>query len=159
MLVNTTKVQGRRQVHYASYADLLADAEQLAATKVKTLGNWSYGQILKHVAQATDSSIDGSGFALPAPVRWGFSLLMKRKFLTQPIPAGFKASMQFQPEEVSIEEALTLLRQAVVRQDSEQKRAMHPAFGMISKEEWTLFNLRHAEMHMSFVVPVGEAHG
>jgi hypothetical protein len=155
MSVNTSKVQGRRQVRYESYADLLADAEQLARTKVKTLGNWSYGQILKHVAQSTDSSIDGSGFALPAPVRWLFSLLMKRKFLTQPIPAGFKAPKNFQPQEASVDEALCLLRTAIARQASENQRAMHPAFGKISKDEWTLFNLRHAEMHMSFVVPVG----
>ena len=153
MTVNTSKVQGRRQVQYASYADLLADAERLSKTKVKTLGNWSFGQILKHVAQSTDSSIDGSGFVLPAPVRWIFTLLMKRKFLTQPIPAGFKAPKQYQPEEISVEEALVLLRKAITRQETEQQRVMHPAFGMISKDEWTLFNLRHAEMHMSFVVP------
>jgi hypothetical protein len=108
MSVNTSKVQGRRQIRYESYADLLADAEQLARTKVKTLGNWSYGQILKHVAQSTDSSIDGSGFALPAPVRWLFSLFMKHKFLTQPIPAGFKAPKNFQPQEAS--KALCLLQ-------------------------------------------------
>lgn len=28
---------------------------------------------------------------------------------------------------------------------------MHPAFGMISKDELTQFNLRHAEMHLSCV--------
>lgn len=153
MPVDTTKVKGRRQVHYGSYADLLADAEQLAKTKVKTLGNWSYGQILKHVAQSTDSSIDGSGFALPAPIRWVFTLLMKRKYLTQPIPAGFKAPKQFQPPEVSVEDSLADLRKAIARQNTEEKRAMHPAFGKISKDEWTQFNLRHAEMHMSFIVP------
>ncbi len=152
MPVKTSKVQGRRQVQYDSYADLLADAEQLAKTKVKTLGNWSFGQILQHVAQSTDSSIDGSGFVLPTPVRWIFSLFMKRKFLTKPIPAGFKAPKRFQPQETSMEESLALLRKAIVRQNTEEQRAMHPAFGMISKDEWTQFNLRHAEMHMSFVV-------
>lgn len=153
MPVKTSKVQGRRQVHYNSYADLMADAEQLANARIKTLGNWSYGQILKHVAEATDSSIDGSGFVLPAPMRWIFSLLMKQKYLTQPLPAGFKAPKRFQPQETSVEEGLILLRRAIARQDSEDHRAMHPAFGMISKDEWTQFNLRHAEMHMTFVVP------
>lgn len=157
MTVKTSKVQGRRQVQYASYADLLADAEHLAGCKVKTLGNWSLGQILKHVAQATDSSIDGSGFVLPAPVRWVFTLLMKRKFLTQPLPAGFKAPKQYQPQDTSVEEGLALLRNAIARQEAEQQRVMHPAFGMISKDEWTLFNLRHAEMHMSFVAPDTQA--
>ncbi|MFO1043270.1 MAG: DUF1569 domain-containing protein [Planctomycetaceae bacterium] len=152
MPVNTSKVQGRRQVQYDSYEDLLADAEQLANSNVKTLGNWSFGQILLHVAQSTDSSLDGSGFALPAPVRWIFTLLMKQKFLTKPIPAGFKAPKRFQPQELSVEESIVELRKAIARQYTEEQRAMHPAFGMISKEEWTQFNLRHAEMHMSFVV-------
>jgi hypothetical protein len=29
---------------------------------------------------------------------------------------------------------------------------MHPAFGNIGREGWDQFNLRHAELHMSFLV-------
>ncbi|MCA9198826.1 MAG: DUF1569 domain-containing protein [Planctomycetales bacterium] len=151
MAVNTKAVKGRRSVRYESYGELLADAQQLAASNVKTLGNWSLGQILKHVADSIDTSVDGAGFSLPAPVRWLMTILMKNKFLYRELPPGFNSSKQFIPGETSVEEGIRALRQAIDRQSSEAHRARHPAFGKISKDEWTAFNLRHAEMHMSFV--------
>lgn len=152
MTVNTKKVAGRRELRYDSYADLLDDAERLAAIPHRTLGNWSFGQILLHTAQALDSSIDGAGFVLPAPLRWVMTLMMKRRFLSQSIPAGFKSSPQFIPGETSVEEGFVALRRAIGRQATTSQRAAHPAFGNIAQKEWDDFNMRHAEMHMSFVV-------
>lgn len=157
MTVATKKVEGRRTVRYASLSELLNDAEQLSTMKIRTLGNWSFGQILKHISMSLDSSIDGAGFALPAPARWLMSLLMKRKFLTKPIPPGFKTPAKFVPSETSITDGLAALRTAIDRQSREAKRAPHPAFGKIPNEEWNEFNLRHSEMHMSFVVPTNES--
>lgn len=154
MTVNTKTVQNRRSVRYASLSELLSDAEKLAESEFHTLGNWSYGQILKHLALSIDSSIDGTGFMLPAPARWLMSLLMKKRYLTQPIPAGFKSAAKFLPQETAIEEGMAALRDAIERQQQEPNRALHPAFGKLSNEEWDAFNLRHAEMHMSFVVPI-----
>ena len=153
MTVATKKVEGRRTVRYNSLSDFLDDAEKLAAADVRTLGNWSFGQILRHMAMSLDSSIDGSESMLPAPARWLLSLLMKRRLMTKPIPAGFKSPDSFVPGETSTEEGLAALRAAVERQNRETERALHPGFGKLSKEEWNEFNLRHAEMHMSFVVP------
>ncbi|MCA9038847.1 MAG: DUF1569 domain-containing protein [Planctomycetaceae bacterium] len=152
MTVNTKKVAGRREVRYTSYADMMNDVEQMAVGEVRTLGNWSYGQILQHLATSLDSSIEGTGFMLPAPMRWLFTLLMKNRFLYKAIPAGFKTSGKFIPGETSVEEGLMALRHSVERQSQEETCAPHPAFGKITKEEWDAFNLRHAEMHMSFVV-------
>lgn len=152
MEVVTKKVQGRRTVRYETLDDLLADAEQLATSDIRTLGNWSLGQILKHIAMALDSSIDGSDFRLPAPVRFLMTLLMKRKFLTKALPPGFKSTKKFIPDETSTEDGLAALRKAVERQEKESKRVPHPGFGTLTKQEWNDFNLRHAEMHMSFVI-------
>lgn len=154
MTVNTKKVQGRRSVRYESYEELLADGRRMATIDTKTLGNWSLGQILKHLAQSLNTSIDGTGFSLPAPVRWIMTALMKKKFLTKPIPPGFKAPGAFVPPVTTpIEEGMNMLERAIQRQGEEKTRAPHPAFGKITAKEWTDFNLRHAEMHMSFVVP------
>ncbi len=155
MTVVTKKVKLRREVRYESFDDLLADAERLAAGEVRTLGNWSYGQILKHLAKSLDASIDGVGFMLPGPVRLAMKLLMMRRYLTKPLPPGFKATKAFQPDETSVDDGLAALRAAIARQGRETERMMHPAFGRISNQEWDQFNLRHAEMHMSFVEPVG----
>jgi len=158
MAIDTKHAEGRRKVRYQSLDELLADAERFAQQEVHTLGNWSQGQIYQHIAHAMDSSIDGIDVALPAPVRWIISLLMKRKFLYKEIPSGYKApSKNLLPEETTVEAGLASLRQAIARQKAVPQRAHHPVFGNLGREEWDLFHLRHAEMHMSFIVAVEPA--
>jgi len=152
-MINTKKVQGRRTVHYDSLDALLTEARNFAKCEVRTLGNWSQGQIYEHLARALDTSIDGVDFSIPTPVRWVLTLLMKKKFLYKEIPAGFKVSGKQLPEETSATEGLSSLEKAVERQQAVAERAMHPGFGNISKAEWDAFHLRHAEMHMSFLIP------
>lgn len=152
MSIKTKKVQGRRTVRYESLDDLLADAKRFSGGGIRSLGNWSPGQIFEHLARSLDSSIDGAGFSFPAPLQWLMSLLMKRKYLTRTLPAGFKSSDQFIPAETSVEQGLASLEKAISRQKQESERAPHPGFGNIGKEGWNDFNLRHSEMHMSFLV-------
>lgn len=154
MNVNIKNVKDRRAVRYGSLDDLVADAERLAEQRSRVLGNWTQAQIYGHLALSLDSSIDGLGFTLPLPLRWYMSFFKKRTFLTRGIPAGFPAPERFVPEPMlSVADALKELRRAVARQKSESKRVMHPAFGNLSREEWEQFHLRHAELHMSFLVP------
>ncbi len=152
MTVNTKKVAGRREIRYESLDELFADAERLSQTNVSTLGNWSQGQIYEHLARSLDSSIDGAGFSLPLPMRWMLTLLMKKKFLTKKLPAGFQAPEKLTPRETAVDEALASLKAAIKRQQQESTRAPHPAFGDIGRDGWNDFNLRHAELHMSFLV-------
>ena len=64
-----------------------------------------------------------------------------------------KGEAQFSPDpSVSTEEGLASLRAAIERSQTETSRAEHPAFGELTREEWDKFNLRHAELHMSFAV-------
>ena len=112
MTINTKKVEGRRQLRYASLDELLADAQRLAAGEVRTLGNWSPGQIFQHLAQSMNWSIDGFDFSFPAPLRWVMSLLMKRKFLQKELPAGYQAPASAIPDETSTAAGLAALEQA-----------------------------------------------
>ncbi|QDT44111.1 hypothetical protein Pan241w_42170 [Gimesia alba] len=153
MTVITKKVQGRRAVHFDSWDDLLADAEQMAKSNVHMIGNWSLGQILMHLAMSLNTSIDGIDFRLPAPMRFFMRLFMKHKFLHVALPAGFKSSEKYIPGETTTEAGLAALQTAVERQHRELSRVDHPAFGKLTNQEWEDFQLRHAEMHMSFVIP------
>ena len=65
MPVNTAKVQGRRQLDYGSFEELLADADRLSSGELKTLGNWSAGQIFRHLALVMNGSIDGLSVTFP----------------------------------------------------------------------------------------------
>ncbi len=151
MSVNTKQVRRRSGVHYESLDDLLAEAERFAAIQPKRLGNWSLGQICAHLAKTMNSSIDGFDFSMPAPVRWVVKRFMLNKMLSKGMPAGFKTSKSFDPPEISDEEGITRLREAVQRQQKESNRVVHPGFGDLSNDEWAEFHLRHAELHMSFL--------
>jgi hypothetical protein len=158
MPVDTTKVEGRRKLDYKSLEEVLADAERLSSgPPVKTLGNWSAGQIYKHLADSFNSSIDGSTMTFP----WYFRLMataFKKMLLRGPMPPGFKAptdgaNNSVVPGPTSTEEGLAELRAAVERLGRDPRRVKSPLLGSLSNEEWNRLHLNHANLHMSFLVP------
>ena len=158
MTVDTKSVANRREVRYESYDDLLADVENLAGQEYQVLGNWSYAQILEHLGIAMEGSIDGIPFKAPWFMRLLAKMLLKKKLLAGPLSPGYQIPDNAKPtiypkEEKSLEEGLEHIRTAVARCKSEKARASHPLFDTISPAEWDQWNLRHAEMHMSFVLP------
>ncbi len=159
--VNTKSVTSRRDVSYLSYDDILADAENLAGREVQMVGNWTLAQIFDHLGRGFEGSIDGIGFKMPWPMRVIGTFFFKNKMLNVELPPGFKigksSKAQFYPhDDISLEDGLNHLRKAIERCKSDPTRAMHPLFGNLSCEEWDKFSFRHAEMHMSFVVPANE---
>ena len=155
MSVNTTKVEGRRKLDYASLEEVLADADRLSSGPVKALGNWSAGQIFRHLALAFNGSMDGITIAFP----WYLRLLAKifrKKLLAGPMPAGFalpgEGGKGLMPPPTSTEEGLADLRAAVARLEREPLRARHPMFGDLTREQWNKIHLAHASLHMSFLV-------
>jgi Protein of unknown function (DUF1569) len=156
MPVNTARVEGRRQVDYKSLEELLDDAGRLSSGNVKTLGNWSAGQIFQHLANAFHGSIDGFGAVFPWYIRWT-ARLFKKRLLAGTVPAGVKLPAEMakkvMAEPVAADQGLANLRAAVARFQREPHRASHPVFGEITNEEWAQLHLKHANLHMSFLVP------
>lgn len=157
MSVNSKSVQGRRQLRFVSLHEVILDAEQLVAARdAKTLGNWPLDQLLTHLAIAINSSIDG----IPEKVHWMVRLVgpfLKGWVFRRGMSPGFRLPKKLEavafPEGSSPEEALHKLRAAVERVRTEKMNACHPVFGQLTHEEWNLFHLRHAELHLSFVIP------
>ena len=156
MAVNTAKVEGRRTVDYKSLEEVVDDAERFSAGHVKAIGNWSPGQIYRHLAIAFNGSIDG----LPNAFPWYMRLmggLLKKKLLSGPMPPGINLPAAFAkvvlPPETSTEQGLAELRAAVARLYREPNRAKHPIFGEMSTEEWNRAHLSHANLHMSYLIP------
>jgi Protein of unknown function (DUF1569) len=157
--IDTSKVAERRQLHFNSLDDLRADVERLAKSKeVRALGNWSPGQVLEHLAIVMDKSIDGFGHRPPALVRFLVRLLFKRRFLTKPMAPGFKlpaaAAAELVPPATPLEAGLDHIRRGLVRLQTETMRAAHPVLGALSVAEWNQVHCHHAELHLSFLVPV-----
>jgi hypothetical protein len=157
LAVNTKKVKGRRTLKFRSYDELLADLDQLGATTAKPLGNWSEGQIYRHLALVFNGSMDGLPIRFPWYVRF-MARLFKKFILKGSMPAGFQLSADAEkvigPAPVSAEEGRAELRTAVGRLQIEPERDRHPVFGQITREEWDQVHLLHASLHLSFLVPV-----
>lgn len=158
MNVNTNLIRGRRLLRFESYGDVLFDAETLVAGEAIPLGNWTLGQILCHLALSMHASIDG----LAAGVPWWRQLLARmwyrRQLLSGPMPSGLHLPAEvadlLSPEPITAEEGLAALREAVARLSFETERARHPLLGELSLDEWDGFHLRHAELHLSFAIPL-----
>ncbi len=155
--VDTGKVRGRRKVRYTSFQDVVADAHRLNSNSHRQLGNWSLPMILQHLANGINGSIEGGGFR----VKWYYKLIgpiiIKRMLIKGPFPAGFRlprsaaARLVAQPT-VTFEDGMSEFEKSIGRLHRETNRGVHPVAGRLSIPEWDQFHLRHAEMHMSFLI-------
>lgn len=155
--VDTKTAAARRTLHFDSLDELLADAERLVASPdTRTLGNWPLSQLLTHLAKAIHGSIDGIDARVPWYVRM-FGPFIKLRVLRQGMQAGFQlpksAVAKAFPVAESPQHALGELRAALDRARTKRMTARHPVFGNLTHDEWTRFHLRHAELHLSFVIP------
>lgn len=157
MAVSTKNVAGRRKLHFESFDELSADLDQLAASPVRCLGNWSLGTICGHLAKSMNQSIDGAPFQAPWLIRT-FAPLLKNRFLTKGLTPGFKmpasAAKVLIPNVADDAAGIAELRAAIARQQRETPRAASPVFGRMTPDEWKQLHFRHAELHLGFVVPV-----
>jgi len=160
-LINTAKVSDRRRLRYATVDEVLADVDRIvAAEKAGTLrrtGNWTAGQVFGHLATWSDYAYEGYPFRPPWFIRW---ILRKKKavYLRDGMPAGVRIPRvpngTFGTEEMSTQEGAQRLRRALLRLKSgEPAKFDSPAWGKMPLDERIALNLRHAELHMSFLHP------
>ncbi len=158
--INTAKVQGRRKLRFMNFDELRADVDRLRSGPVKVLGNWSPGQIFRHLALAYNGSIDGFTMTFPLHLRL-VGRVFRKKLLTMQMPPGFKlppnGAAMLEPPSTATDEGATQLLAAIDRLQREPKRAKHPMFGELSREEWDRVHLTHASLHLSFLIPEREA--
>ncbi|HVV98908.1 MAG TPA: DUF1569 domain-containing protein [Planctomycetaceae bacterium] len=160
MTVDTSKVTERRTLRFESLDEIVTDAERLvAAPKVRMLGNWPLEDLFLHLATAINGSLDGIDVRAPWFIRL-IAPVFKRRVLTKSMRAGFKLPVSAQtdlfPKGKSVAESLESLRSAVARQHSQPMAASHPVFGRLTHDEWRQLHLRHAELHLSFAIPLAE---
>lgn len=161
-MIDTKRQTDRRTLNFPTIDAVLADVDRIvAADRAGTLrctGNWSAGQAMGHVAAWINYAYDG--FPLGPPpffIRW-ILRLMKKKILSSGMQAGVKIPKTdhgtFGTESLSTDEGAARLRAALNRlKNSEVATYDSPAWGPMPKEERVAINLRHAELHLSFLHP------
>jgi hypothetical protein len=135
---------------------MLTYAERLVAGGTTQLGNWSLGQNLQHLALIQNASIDGYPRLFPLPIRILLKYFFKRWMLGKGFPPSGPNVKTLTPEPIEATVALANLRAATVRVQNETRRSLNPGFGEMSLAEWDLLYLRHAELHLSYCVPIDQ---
>ena len=112
----------RRQVSYGSFDDVLEDAELLLKGPYITLGNWSLGQILQHLADSVDFTFDGFGFRMNILMRIYGTLFLKKRIIERSFPVGLilpkRAQSLLPADDVDAAEAFADLKRAFARRSS-----------------------------------------
>lgn len=157
--INTAKVNDRRELNFKSLDDIAGEIERLAqARKLKTVGNWTPGQILRHLAIVMNGAVDGLEIPLPFFMRIIVPIMVffrKSAFLNGRMPSGIQlpkaATETLVPPPTTWEEGLATIRSAIQRFQAAPVLKPHPFMGELSRDEWTKLQCRHCELHLSFL--------
>jgi hypothetical protein len=160
----TLQLGARRQIHLQSSSDLLAEVDRIQASAavgaVRPLGNWTAAQAFQHLAKFIEYSFDGFPFRYPWPLRVGSWLVGKlswRWLLQLAFRPGFtnpRVAAAVEPDaDVTLEDAAQRLRRQVRRiLSGERMLQRSPTGERLSHEQWIECHLRHAELHLSFLL-------
>lgn len=150
----------RRKLHFRTIDEVLVDLDQIIAAESKgslrALGNWSAGEILTHLAAWIDYGY--SGYPMNPPpffIRW----ILRRK-LKKILESGMDPGVRipgvkegtFGMEKLPTLAAAEKFQRALQRLRAGEPCPFHsPAFGEMSMADRIRLNLRHAELHLSFL--------
>lgn len=158
-MITTSRVHPRT-LTFTTLTQALDEAERLAECErrgaLRRLGNWSTGQIFGHIAWWIDEGFDGHGFRPP----WWLRLigpLLKRRMTERRAAPGFRlpgvSAGTLGTEDLPLEEGLDRLRRAIARLQAGAPTMPDPTLGRMTHEQWIKLHLRHAELHLGFLVP------
>ena len=126
----------------------------MVSAAVQSLGRWTASQNIDHIRRVVRIAHSGTDFKMPLLYRI-LGKVFKGYFLRSPFKAGFKTVEIFEPpDEITMEEALAAFRKDI--EAASRPGAMsHPSplFGPMTHEQWEQLHCRHAEMHLSFLLP------
>jgi hypothetical protein len=120
------------------------------------VGTWTPGQILGHLAAWIEYGYEGYPMNPPP---WFIRLFLRwqvKKYLQRGMPSGVRIPKveagTYGTEAMPTQEGAERLRSALVLlQRGEPTKYHSPAFGPMSHEDRIELNLRHAELHLSFL--------
>ena len=146
-----------RELHFDNLDAAVNDARVLHDGGYDALGNWTLGQICRHLRLVQDPSVNGypkwmSMFAFVRPaMRWW----LLPKLLSGDSPRGIRTTSTFvPPADLNDAEELEAFTASVSRlQRHDGPFAPHPAFGRQPRERILEIHTAHAAHHLRFLLP------
>ncbi len=158
--INTAHVGEHRKLRFDTIDEALAEMDRIVAAegdgRLRSLGNWTPGQVFGHVAAWIEYGYGGYPLKRPPWFVRLFLRMQLKKYLRQGMPQGVKIPQvengTYGIEPMSTSDGAERLRRAFQRlQRGELAKFDSPAFGPISHEDRIQLNLRHAESHLGFL--------
>jgi hypothetical protein len=149
-----------RQLQFNNLEAAVDDARQLLARGYVRHGNWSLGQICRHLVLVQDYAIGGypAWMSLFAPLRPLMRWLLLPKLLSVNSPRGFRTSSIFRPpDDLDDATEVEAFAASVVRLlDHSGSFAPHPGFGRLPPEKILEIHTAHAAHHLRHLRSQGE---
>ncbi len=175
-----TRSAERRPLALATPDDLARETDHIESCSrpdgegIRVTANWSAGQIMDHLARLIERSMDGFG-AAPAserPTPSGLRAIAARAELATEVaaerslrdsvltgimrPAGPSVALPGELDPPALfwtGDGAARLRIALQRiRDRHPMDKPSPTIGRLTEHEWTTIHLRHAELHLSFII-------
>jgi hypothetical protein len=159
--LGTQRPGGWRRLRFDSIEDCVAEVQRVVTAdregRLRTIGNWTAGQVMAHIASWIEYAYEGFPVARPPFfVRWMLRLRLK-KILANGMPRGVRIPGLKDGttgiDSMETAEAASRLLAALNRLGSSEKAGYDsPAFGPLSPEDRIRLNLRHAELHLGYLL-------
>lgn len=166
-MIDTSKVPigegGRRSLRFETVEAMVRDARACAVARTLTRrGNWTIGQALNHIAAWIDYPFVGYPAELVIPEEMKaqardakgriMSAAMHPGDRIPRLAAGTLAT-EVVPTEIGVARFEAAAKRLASGGPGDPLPVPDPAFGVVTRGEWTAMSLRHAELHLSFFVP------
>jgi hypothetical protein len=144
-----------RSLQFETLAAAVDNARQLLASGYVRYGNWSLGQICRHLVLVQDPSIDGypAWMSLFAPLRPLMRRWLLPKLLGQDSPRGIRTAPMFVPpdsvDDAAEVEAFSASVERLINHSGEF--VPHPAFGRMPRDRILDIHTAHAAHHLRFL--------
>ncbi len=144
----------RRQLRFASLDEVMPEVERLLAGHA-TVGAWSLGQILDHLAFALDRVARGPAASEPPTAEQ--QEVHRRFFAGDRFPDGIELPSAFSPPPNDDPGAAAEALRAAIAAFAARTAPFpaHPRLGPLTGEEWVKLHRMHCAHHLGFVVPTG----
>ena len=144
---------GRRPLSFTSLDEVMPEVDRLLVSHT-TVGRWTLGQILNHLATALRLTLDVP--VRPTEPTREQAIARRRFFRKGRFPEGMEAPIPvlIPPPDVDTCTQAEALREAI---DRFRSRAdpfpAHPRLGPLTRTEWTRFHCMHCAHHLGFTWP------